>query len=78
MVWYRTLHSIIVVIFVPYNPFPIGEMEIFCLGEYGLFDLFNMDCRVWKWHDKEVECATVLWRNWSLAVNSLEDIAKSC
>ena len=32
--------------FGPYNAFPNGEMEIFCLGEYDLFDLFNMDCKV--------------------------------
>ena len=30
----------------PYNAFPNGKMEIFCLGEYDLFDLFNMDCKV--------------------------------
>ena len=46
MVWYRTLHSIIVVIFGPYNAFPNGEMEIFFLVEYDLFDLFNMDCKM--------------------------------
>ena len=28
MIWWRTLHSIIVVIFGPYNAFPNGEMEI--------------------------------------------------
>ena len=54
-------------------------MEIFCLGEYDLFDLFNMYCKVWKWHDgRKWMFATVLWRNRSLAVNILEDIAKSC
>ena len=26
--------------------FPNGEMETFCLGEYDLFDLFNIDCKV--------------------------------
>ena len=36
----------IVVIFGPYNAFPNGEMEIFCLGEYDHFDLFNIDCKV--------------------------------
>ena len=28
------------------HAFPNGGMEIFCLGEYDLFDLFNMDCKV--------------------------------
>ena len=65
--------------FWPYNAFPKGEIEFFCFGEYDLFDLLNMYCKVWKWHDrKKWMCATVLWRNWSLAVNILEDIAKSC
>ena len=32
--------------FGPYNAFPNGGMEIFCLSEYDLFDLFNMDCKV--------------------------------
>ena len=55
------------------------EIEFFCFGEYDLFDLLNMCCKVWKWHErKKWMCATVLWRNWSLAVNILEDIAKSC
>ena len=54
-------------------------MEIFCLGEYYLFDILNMYCKVWKWHyGKKWMCATVLWKNWSLAVNILEDIAKHC
>ena len=30
----------------PYNAFPNREMEIFCLGRYDLYDLFNMDCKV--------------------------------
>ena len=28
MIWWRTLHSNIVIIFGPYNAFPNGEMEI--------------------------------------------------
>ena len=53
-------------------------MEIFYLGECDLSDLLNMYCKVWKWHDgKKWMCATVLWRNWSLAVNILGDIAKT-
>ena len=54
-------------------------MEVFILGEYDLFNLYNMNCKVSKWHDtKKWGYATVLWRNWKLAMNILEDIAKSC
>ena len=31
-----------------HNAFPNGEMEIFCLGKYDLFDLLSMDCKVLK------------------------------
>ena len=63
------------VIFWPYNAFPNGEIEFFCFGEYALFDLLNMCCKVWRWHERMKRmCATVLWRIWSLAVNILEDI----
>ena len=73
----RTLHSFIVVIFGPYNAFPNGQMETFYLGECDLSDLLNMYCKVWKWYDgKKWMCATMLWRNWSLAVNIWGDIAK--
>ena len=76
-IWYRTLHSIIVVIFGLCNAFPNGEMEIFYLSECDLSDLHNMYCKVSKWHDgKKWMCATVLWRNWGLAVNMLGDITK--
>ena len=72
-----TLCSIIVVIFGPYNVFPNGKMEIFYLCECDLSDLLNMYCKVWKWHDgKKWMCATMLWRNCSLAVNILGDITK--
>ena len=48
-----TLHSIIVVIFGPYNAFPSGEMEIFFLGECDISDLLNMYYKDWKWHDRK-------------------------
>ena len=65
--------------FWPCNAFLNREIEFFCFGEYELFDLLNMYYKVWRWQERmKWMCATVLWRIWSLAVNILEDIAKSC
>ena len=52
-------------------------MENFYLHECELSDLLNMYYKVWKWHDgKKWMCATVFWRNWSLAVNIWEILQK--
>ena len=46
--WYGTGHCILSLwsFFGPYNAFPNGDMEIFSLGEFDLFDLSNMGCKV--------------------------------
>ena len=54
-------------------------MEIFCLGEYDLLTYLTWIVMSASGHDgKNWMFATVLCRNWSLTVNILEDIAKSC
>ena len=47
--------------FLTIQCFSKWEMEIFCLGEYDLFDLLIMHCKVWKWQDgKKWICAKKL------------------
>ena len=77
-----TLHSIIVVIFGPYNVFPNREMEIFYLGWefYKVTYLTYSTCIVRSESDMMERSGGVLFceETAALTVNILEDIAKSC
>ena len=78
-IWYRTLQSIFLVTFGPYNAFPNGEwrfsiwVNVTFLTYSTCIGRSESDMMGKKWM-----CATVLWRNWSLVVNILGDIAKHC